>query len=164
MAKIRVAVAEYSEEIEIGTSKCAQWGYKDGECWRTTIETTALDAVKRETIEDIKAYDSSDKVNSFTVNGVETWLSPSVRSNYRTSIDAAELLGEGNITLQVAGLIITVTIQQAKEMLAQIQRYADNCFIVTGKHKKNVNDCTSIKEIEEIDITSGYPEKIKIEL
>ncbi len=48
----------------------------------------------------------------------------------------------------------------AKMALAQIQLYADRCYIVTETHKAEVNALDSIEAIDNYDITSGYPEKL----
>ena len=76
-------------------------------------------------------YDRSGAVNGFIVNGISTWLTPDVRANYKNSIEAAELLGETHITFIVAGIVATSSLQEARIMLAKIQRYADRCTIVT---------------------------------
>jgi len=44
--------------------------------------------------------------------------------------------------------------------LAQIQIYADRCYIVTETHKAEVNALEAIDDVDNYDITSGYPEKL----
>lgn len=48
--------------------------------------------------------------------------------------------------------------------LAQIQLYADRCYIVTETHKSNVNALKTIEEVDNYDITSGYPEKLNFNI
>ena len=57
-------------------------------------------AIEQKVVE-IEAYSNSDAVNDLTYNGMPTWLTPDVRANYKVSIDAAELLGENNITFAI---------------------------------------------------------------
>ena len=111
-------------------------------------------------IAEINDYSESDNVNSLTYNGAETWLKPAIRSNYLTSISSAELLGETSITFAIAGQAVTVPLQNAKILLAKIQRYADASYLVTQKHIAEVSKLTTVAEVEAFDITQGYPEKL----
>ena len=124
-----------------------------------TVEQAVQDKLMQ-----IDMYDRSEAVNSFIVNGVSAWLTPDVRANYRSSIESAELLGESNITFIIAGIVATSTLQEARIMLAKIQRYADRCTIVTETHKANVNSLSTIQEIEAYDYTVGYPKKESFEI
>jgi hypothetical protein len=85
------------------------------------VERTLAEA-KEEKIEQIKNYDSSTSVNSFNVisggNTVSAWLTPAERANYRSSIDAAELVGIENLSLYIGEIPITLPIATAKLMLA----------------------------------------------
>ena len=45
-------------------------------------------------------------------------------------------------------------------MLAQIQLYADQCFIVTKQHKAAVEALDSIEAVDNYDVTAGYPTKL----
>lgn len=122
--------------------------------------SNTLEEAKAQKIAEINDYSESSNVNSLTYNGVETWLTPAIRSNYLTSISSAELLGETSITFTISGQVVTVPLQNAKILLAKIQRYADACFMVTMQHKANVSKLTSIEDINNYDITTGYPEKL----
>lgn len=113
----------------------------------------------------IDKYDQSDAVNSFDVmqnNEVvaTSWLTPSERANYRSSIDAAELVGLETLSLYIGELPIILPTATAKMMLAQIQLYADQCFIVTKQHKAAVEAMESIEDVDAYDVTSGYPQKL----
>lgn len=79
----------------------------------TTIE-------KEQIIKKIEDYDSSDVVNSFTVNGESAWITATERTNYTASIQSAEILGETTVDLLLNGNKLTLPIENAKTMLAQI--------------------------------------------
>ena len=132
------------------------------EIWNMKIEpiVPTLEQVKREKILNIEQYDNSESVNSFTVNGNSAWFTPEIRSNYKSSIDAAEILQESNISFFINNVEISLPVTTAKTMLAQIQRYADSCFIVTTNHKSEVNKLTTIADVNSYDITLGYPDKL----
>lgn len=139
------------------------------ECWNMALTPKEeqpvipvpdpVETARSQKIWSIIEYDRSGAVNGFIVNGISTWLTPDVRANYKNSIEAAELLGESNITFIIAGITATSALQEARIMLAKIQRYADRCTIVTETHKANVNSLSTVQEIEAYDYMVGYPEK-----
>lgn len=121
-----------------------------------------LQRAKEVKIAEIAAYSDSDAVNSLTFNGLKTWLRPNVRANYLVSLDAAELLGETDITFVVEGVQASLPIKQVRLLLAKIQRYADACFLVTERHKIAVRALQTVDEVEKYDYTTGYPEKLAL--
>lgn len=121
-----------------------------------------LQRAKEVKIAEIAAYSDSDAVNSLTFNGLKTWLTPDVRANYLVSLDAAELLGETDITFVVEGVQASLPIKQVRLLLAKIQRYADACYIVTEGHKRAVRALQTVEEVESYDYTTGYPEKLAL--
>ena len=123
---------------------------------------TDINMAKAAKIAEIAAYSDSDAVNSLTFNGIKTWLTPNVRANYLVSLDAAELLGETDITFVVEGVQASLPIKQVRLLLAKIQRYADACFIVTERHKIAVRSLQTVEEVESYDYTKGYPEKLAL--
>lgn len=123
---------------------------------------TDVDMAKAAKIAEIAAYSDSEAVNSLTFNGIKTWLTPNVRANYLVSLDAAELLGETNITFVVEGVQASLPIKQVRLLLAKIQRYADACYLVTERHKIAVKALQTVEEVESYDYTTGYPEKLAL--
>lgn len=140
------------------------------EVWSLTLQedpsiNKTLNSVKEDAIKTIELYDLSTSVNGFILNNtIRTWFTVEQRLNYKQSVEAAKLLGEDSLDFLVEGMPFTVSVTNAEYMLAQIQRYADKCFIVTAQHKANINNMTSIEEIEAYDYTIGYPEMLKFEL
>lgn len=127
----------------------------------TPIPPRTLDQAKREMIQNIEYYDNSSEVNGFTINNdVEGWFTPDERSNYRSSIDAAKLLQVPSLSFYVGDMLLEVTPTQAEYMLAQVQLYADQCYMVTKQHKLDVEAMETIEEVDEFDYTADYPQKI----
>ena len=127
----------------------------------TPIPPRTLEQAKTEMIQRIDEYDTSDNVNGFTINDeVEGWFTPEERSNYRSSIDAAKLLGVSGLSFYVGDMLLEVTPTQAEYMLAQVQLYADQCFMVTKQHKLTVEALETIEEVDKFDYTADYPQKI----
>lgn len=123
---------------------------------------TDIDMAKTAKIAEIAAYSDSDAVNSLTFNGLKTWLTPAERANYDTSLTAAELLGETGITFLVDGNELELPVEQARRVLAMVQRYADACYLVTERHKIAVKALQTVDEVEAYDYTTGYPEKLAL--
>lgn len=129
------------------------------------IPTQTLEECKNNKIVEIIMYDQSHEVNSFTINGVLTaWFTPAERSNYKSSIEAAKLLGQNTLAFFVEDTLLQVPTNDAEYMLAQIQLYADRCFLVTKNHKVNVMNLETIEEVEKYDYKINYPEKINFNL
>ena len=127
------------------------------------VETpTDIDMAKAAKIAEIAAYSDSDAVNSLTFHGIKTWLTPAERANYDTSLTAAELLGETGITFLVDGNELELPVEQARRVLAMVQRYADACYLVTERHKIAVKALQTVEEVEAYDYTTGYPEKLAL--
>lgn len=140
------------------------------EVWDTQLTPTpdiperTIEDAKREKIASIEAYDNSDAVNNFNIvlngNAINAWLTPDQRANYKNSVDAAKLVGLDELHPVFNGIQLTLQTSTAEMALAQIQIYADRCFIVTETHKTEVNALDSIEAVDNYDITSGYPEKL----
>lgn len=132
------------------------------------VHVRTLEQAKAEKIAEIEQYNDSDNVNEFSVvkDGVTVtdWLTPEKRSNYRNSIDAANLVGLDSLSLYVGGMPVTLPTQTAELMLAQIQLYADQCFIITEQHKAAVDALETIEAVDAYDYETGYPEKLRFEV
>lgn len=135
----------------------AEWGY---EPYVEPVHVPTLDELKEDKIAQIMEYDSSPSVNEFIVNGQSAWFDKETRSNFRGSLSDAELLEETTVSVPVNGIVLTLPIQQAKLFLAQIQRYADACTLVSAGHISQVQAMTTKKAVNEFDITAGYPQKL----
>ena len=94
------------------------------------------------------------------MNGIGTWFEPAERSNYSSSINSAKLLGMETLTFYVGSVALTVPTAQAEQMLAAVQLYADQCFIVTKQHENTIGALDSVEAIEAYNFKTGYPEKL----
>ena len=54
----------------------------------------------------------------------------------------------------------TFPISTWKQMLVALEVYAGDAINVTESHKAAINAMNSIEDIEEYDITQGYPQKL----
>jgi hypothetical protein len=83
-----------------------------------------------------------------------------LEQGFKNSIESASLLGETTISIPTTAGVINLPLNDAKIMLAKIQRYADACYLVTMQHKQEVAKLTNITDVEAYDITKGYPDKL----
>lgn len=133
------------------------------EVWKMSVAETRVVSELEEAIADkvreIEMYNDSDRVNTFKVNGsLSAWLTVAERSNYRSSIEAAKIVGEESLNFYIGDSLLSLSIASAEGMLAQIQRYADNCFIVTKQHIAAVKAMENVDDVKAFDITADYPE------
>lgn len=138
------------------------------EVWQMEItppHTRDLDDAKREMLDRITRYDSSDEVNAFTVNNtIKSWLTVQERSNYKASIDAAKLMGLETVSFFIGDILFTVTPTAGEQMLAQIQLYADACYIVTKQHKMAVEALETIEEVDHFNYRADYPAMLNFDV
>lgn len=125
---------------------------------------TLMDA-KFEKQQAISRYDNSESVNSFIINNtIRSWFKPEERTNYKQSIESAKLLGVDKLTFCIGDQFLEITPSMADMMLAQIQLYADQCFLVTKQHLLNVNSLETIEEVDNYDYKTNYPAVLNFQL
>lgn len=135
------------------------WGFEE---WHEPTPTpeVLLARAKANKIAELEAYDASDAVNSFSVNGKVMWLDAATRQQLRISLDAMQQAGRENVTKWFDGEQYTYPIDVWYYMLSQVEVYASDALNVTEAHKAAVNALTSVAEVEGYDYTQGYPEKL----
>lgn len=150
--------------------------YDEGEIQKAFSEFSAkMDALKLkqakvDKIAEITAYDTSDKVNGFILNGMLIpWSkndpnSPNVekRMGLRQNIADKVALGEENIAIWLKGMSFTMPCAQAEVLMRSIENYAYECFNVTASHKQAVSELTTIEEVEAYDYKAGYPKMLEM--
>ena len=136
--------------------------------WKAYIAERALEVAKKQKIAELEAYDASDAVNSFDVtiggNTMSLWIDRETRADYRSSIEAAELLGRTEVKPVFGGQEVTLSVQMAKMALAQVQLYANQCYGVTERHKAAIAALLTVQDVEDYDFTAGYPERLSFEV
>ena len=125
-------------------------------------ESELLEQARTNKLAELEEYDSSDNVNSFTLNGVPMWLDYATRQQLRTSIEAYQAQGIENVTKWFDGMQFTFPTATWLYMLNLLEVYASDALNVTESHKAAINSLTSINEIEEYDFAVGYPQKVAL--
>lgn len=143
------------------------WGFAEWHEPEPTPEQL-LEMAKQDKIAELERYDASDAVNGFdvTISGstMSLWIDRETRADYRSSIEAAELLGRTEVKPVFGGHEITLSVQEAKMYLAQVQLYANQCFGVTQQHMMAIESLESVKDVEDYDFTEGYPERLSFDV
>lgn len=142
--------------------------YDEGEIQKAFVEFSAkMDALKLkqakvDKIAEIAAYDTSDKVNGFVLNGLLVWLDKATRVGLMNSTTIAKAAGQETTTLWLGGLKLVVDCDKAIQLLSALEMYALECFNVTASHKAAVNELTTVEEVETYDYKAGYPKMLEM--
>ena len=140
-----------------------QAGYKEYQ-EPVPTESEKLEQAKVEKIAEITAYDTSDKVNGFVLNGLLVWLDKSTRVGLMNSTTIAKAAGQQTTTLWLKGIKLVVGCDKAIQLLSALEMYALECFNVTAAHKAAVTELKTIKEVEAFDVTADYPKQLVMKL
>lgn len=122
------------------------------------------DLDKDHLIERIYEYDGSNNVNTFYVNGDPAWFSNSKRISLRNKIIVEQECGQEDTTLWINNVAYVLGIDEARQMLTDIEVYAMACYNNTQNNISEVRALTSKSELKAFDITKGYPEKLSFNL
>lgn len=136
-----------------------QAGYKEYQDPVPT-EEEKLNTAKQNKLYEIEQYDTSSKVNSFTLNDKERWLDIDLRRSLSYSTNILKEDGENTVDIWFDTECETMNIDNALHMLKELEVYAKQTNNVTHQHKAEVMALTSIEGVEAYDVTKGYPEKL----
>ena len=142
--------------------------YDENEVQKAFVEFSAkmnalkIEQVKADKIAEITAYDTSDKVNGFTLNGLLVWLEKATRVGLMNSTTIAKAAGQQTTTLWLGGIKLVVDCDKAIQLLSALEMYALECFNVTASHKAAVSELTTIEEVEAYDYKAGYPKMLEM--
>ena len=127
---------------------------------KITNEEEALAAIKADLIAQITAYDTSEAVNSFTLQGKQMWLPKEMRVGLVNSVTIEKNAGKETTVLWFGGEKYELSVDTALQMLSALELYALECYNVTAAHKAAVNALESVEDIVAYDYTQNYPEKL----
>lgn len=139
----------------------AEWGF---EPYTPPVPERSLEIAKSEKIAQITAYDTSEVVNSFTLDGDVRWISRDDRISTMNSTTILKNAGVETTTQWFDGQKYTLSCDTLIQMLQALEIYALACYNVTEEHKAAVNALTTIEEVDAYDYTTGYPEKLSFEV
>ena len=139
----------------------AEWGF---EPYVPPVPERTLEVAKSEKIAEITAYDTSDAVNSFTLDGDTMWINRDDRVSTMNSTTILKNAGIETVTQWYGGKKYTLPCDTLIQMLQALEIYALACYNVTEEHKAAVNALTIIEEVDAYVYTAGYPEKLSFDV
>jgi hypothetical protein len=119
---------------------------------------------KKVKLAEVDRYDKSMDVNGFYLGDVHAWLDKATRVGLANSIAIEKAAGKAETTLYLNGVALTIGIEQAQQMLAALELYALDCYRKTEEHKATINALSVFEEVEQYDVTLGYPEQLRLEV
>ena len=120
-----------------------------------------LSRAKRNKVREIEAYDTSEEVNCFHMQGQSMWLDKSTRAGLMLRFQAEQTMGMTETTLWYGSMMYTLPLESAFGMLMSLEMYASQCYDNTQRHLANVNALQTIEEVESYDYREGYPQKLE---
>lgn len=126
------------------------------------VKAAELAYVVSKKVEEITAYDKSDKVNGFILNGMTVWLDKATRVGLMNSTTIAKAAGNNTTTLWLGYVKLVVDCDEAIRLLSALEMYALECFNVTASHKAAVGELKTIVEVEAYDYKAGYPKMLEM--
>lgn len=119
---------------------------------------------KERVIDNILMYDASNEVNVFYVNNSPVWFDKSTRVSLINSLNIEKELGKDTTILWISNTPYTMSIEEAKQLLTDLEVYAMACYNNTQNNIAKVRSLQLKTEVREFDITEGYPEKLQFNL
>ena len=107
-------------------------------------------------------YDQSDDVNLFYLADQPMWLDAQTRQTLRISIESYQAIGTEQVTKWFGGQQFTFPTAAWLTMLNALEAYAGEALNVTEAHRAAVMAMNSVEDIEDYDITQGYPQKLNL--
>lgn len=135
---------------------------REYEAWKQKWAEKALTLAKKAKIAEIAAYDTSDKVNGFVLNGLLVWLDKATRVGLMNSTTIAKAMGQPTTTLWLGGQKLVVDCDKAIQLLSALEMYALECFNVTASHKAAVGELKTIEDVKAYDYKAGYPKMLEM--
>ena len=126
--------------------------------------TARLPLAIEKKLEEITAYNTSDNVDAFLLNGEKHWLTLEERKAAELSTKAHITLGHETTEQCLGGVFYTIPCESLIYMLAELEIYALECLNHAKRQEAEVMAMTDIASVENYDVTAGYPEMLKFEL
>lgn len=123
-------------------------------------EEELLQAAIVQKINDIRYYDSSDEINSFTVGSLKMWLDKQERCILNAALLAHEQLGKETMTKIYHGHTFTYPLAMWRQLLGLIEIYATDCLNRTETHVEAVKRLTNREEVLAYDYKQNYPDPL----
>lgn len=130
-----------------------------------TIEPEmTIEYVRENRIKHLLEFDSSSFVNQFTVNDYPIWLDKATRAGLKLRVEAELMNEKQETTLWYDNVEFKLPTEYAQQILYKIEMYASECYDNTQRHISNILKLESIEDINNYNITEGYPARLAFNL
>lgn len=129
---------------------------------RVEVPENKLQQAIEAKVAEIKAYDQSDAVNSFRLNGMPVWINREDRIGTRRAIELDAEAGKTESDIWLHGFHLRVNCQLAMKLLDMVGSYAYEAYNVTQQHLYAVQQLKTAENVRKYDHTQGYPEKLDL--
>lgn len=143
-------------------TKYIDWVDYAKKCASIIFDAPTLENAINAKLEEIIKYDISSAVNGFYYQGNEYWLDKATRVGLMNSTRILKESGQTTTTLWFNDLCLTLPVDDVIDKLSALEQYALSCYNVTASHKIAVQALTTIDEVNEYDVTQGYPTKLDL--
>ena len=150
----RIATARYATKP---TEEQVQTDFTE---WKARHTALLLNAAKQRKLDEITAYNTSDNVDAFLLDGEKHWLTRDERAMAKLSTEARQRLGHYTTEQCLGGKFYTIPCDTLLTMLARLEDYALSCYNFAIRQQAEVNALNTVEEVEAYDITQGYPEML----
>lgn len=123
-------------------------------------EAATVEGLKKKLKEQIEAYDVSEAVDSFEIDGVSLWLDKETRTGLYLRFLSEKANGKTETTLWTSSASFTLSIDTAVKMLGLLEVYASECYDVTHRHLVESSKLADLDALLAYDFTEGYPDKL----
>lgn len=155
-------VIKSTTEIGIITNKCITYGHPEHTLlehgW--SIYQYDVDEIRNELIVKVKEYDTSENVNIFYLNNTPMWLNKETRVGLSLRFESELKNGLTETTLWYGDTSYVLPINVAVQMLHSLEMYASKCYDNTQYHLRQISMLENVEELNNYNITSGYPDKL----
>ena len=131
-------------------------------CASIIFDAPTLENAIKAKLEEITKYDVSSAVNGFYYQGSEYWLDKATRVGLMNSTRILKENGQTTTTLWFNNMCFTLPVDDVIDKLSALEQYALSCYNVTASHKIAVQALTTIEEVNEYNVTQGYPNKLDL--
>ena len=108
----------------------------------------------------IKQNDKSSDVNSFIYKDKFYWFDKNTRLGLMNLANCSSDI----IEVVLGEEIVEMSTEKLKNFLSQLEVYAGKCFINTQKHLNAIKQLKTVDELIDYDYTTGYPDKITLDV
>ena len=124
------------------------------------LDEEPIEPMRKALLHNVEIYDTSEAVNSFTLQGKQMWLPKETRVGIANLVTYEKKAGRETTTLWYDGEKYELPVDTALQILSVLELYASECYNVTEAHKAAVSALESVEDIVAYDYTTDYPEKL----